>query len=251
MKINFDQLETRLQSLIEGGIARFFPPGIDQKNLGSYLISEMRANLQVQSDGNNLAPNLFLMSLHPAHALILAENQALLDELAGLLQKAAGEAGIQFPSPPQLRVIPDPEVTLGETRLTAQFHLEHLVDTSTLTPLPPKEREGMLNAFLIVNGAEIFPLKGEVINIGRNTENHLVINDLRVSRFHAQLRAIRGRYVIFDLDSTGGTYVNDKRINQYVLHPGDVIALAGVPIIYGQDVSPLSDETQDLPASFL
>ena len=251
MRINFDQLETRLQSLIEGGIARFFPVGINQKNLGSYLVSEMRANLQVQSDGTNLAPNLFLLSLHPAHALILAENQALLDELAGLLHKAAGEAGIQFPSPPQLRVIPDPEIALGETRILAQFHLQHLVDTSTLTPLPSKEREGLLTAFLIVNGSEIFPLNGEVINIGRNTENHLVVNDLRVSRFHAQLRTIRGRYVIFDLDSTGGTYVNDKRVTQYVLHPGDVISLAGVPIIYGQDASSLSDETQDLPAVLL
>jgi hypothetical protein len=251
MRINFDQLETRLQSLIEGGIARFFPVGIDQKNLGSDLISEMRANLKIQSDGHNLAPNLFLLSLHPAHALILAENQTLLDELAGLLQKAAEEAGIQFPLPPQLRVVTDPEVALGETRLMAQFHLEHLVDTSTLTPLPPKEHDGILNAFLIVNGSEIFPLKGEVVNIGRNTENHLVISDLRISRFHAQLRTIRSRYVIFDLDSTGGTYVNDKRINQYILHPGDVISLAGVPIIYGQDVSPFSDETQDMPASFL
>jgi hypothetical protein len=251
MRINFDQLETRLQSLIEGGIARFFPVGIDQKNLGANLVSEMRENLRVQADGINLAPNLFLLSLHPAHALILSENQALLDELAGMLQKAAGEAGIQFPAPPAVRVIPDPEVALGETRILAQFHLQHLVDTSTLTPAPHKVREVLLNAFLIVNGSEIFPLKGEVINIGRNIENQLVISDLRVSRFHAQLRPIRGRYVIFDLDSTGGTYVNEKRVTQYVLHPGDVISLAGVPIIYGQDISSLPDETQDLPVSFL
>jgi hypothetical protein len=251
MRINFDELENRLQLLIEGSIARFFPAGIDQKNLGSHLVSEMRANLQVQHDGIHLAPNLFILSLHPAHALILAENQVLLEELAEVLQRAAGEAGIQFPSSPQLRVIPDPELTLGETHILSQFHLEHLVDTSTLTPLPPKEREALLNAFLIVNGSEIFPLKGELVNIGRNSENHLVINDLRVSRFHAQLRTIRNRYLIFDLDSTGGTYVNEKRITQYVLHPGDVISLAGVPIIYGQDASPLSDETQDLPASFL
>jgi hypothetical protein len=250
MRINFDQLETRLQSLIEGGLARFLPTGIDQKNLGSLLVSEMRANLQIQSDGIHLAPNLFTLVLHPAHALILAENQVLLDEMGVLLTKAAGEAGIQFPSPPRLRVTPDPEIALGDTRILAQFHLEHLVDTSTLAPLPPKEQLGNLSAFLIVNGAEIFTLNGEVVNIGRNTENQLVISDLRVSRFHAQLRTIRGRYVIFDLDSTGGTFVNEKRVTQYVLHPGDVISLAGVPIIYGQDVSPFSGETQDLPSAF-
>jgi hypothetical protein len=65
MRINFDQLETRLQSLIEGGLARFLPTGIDQKNLGSLLVSEMRANLQIQADGIHLAPNLFTPGLTP------------------------------------------------------------------------------------------------------------------------------------------------------------------------------------------
>jgi hypothetical protein len=251
MKINFDQLETRLQSLIEGGIARFFPAGIDQKNLGSQLVDEMRANLQIQSDNTYLAPNLFFLTLHPAHALILAENQTFLDDLAELLTKIAEEAGIQFPSPPRLRVIPDSDISLGETRILAQFHLDHLVDTSTLTTEHVPEKPDNMNAFLIVNGSEIFPLSGKLVNIGRNSENHLVILDLRVSRFHAQLRTIRDRYVIFDLDSTGGTFVNEKRITQCILHPGDVISLAGVPLIYGQDFAPLSGETQDINSSFL
>jgi hypothetical protein len=251
MRINFDQLETRLQSLIEGRIARFFPEGIDQKNLSSQLVDEMRANLQIQSDGHYLAPNLFFLTMHPAHALILAEHQAFLDNLAALLTKIAEEAGIQFPSPPRLRVIPDSEISLGETRILAQFHLDHLVDTSTLTAEPTPEKPDLLNAFLIVNGSEIFPLSGKVVNIGRNVENHLVILDLRISRFHAQLRTIRDRYVSFDLDSTGGTFVNEKRITQCVLHPGDVISRAGLPLIYGQDFAPLSGETQDIDPSFL
>jgi pSer/pThr/pTyr-binding forkhead associated (FHA) protein len=74
-----------------------------------------------------------------------------------------------------------------------------------------------------------------VINIGRRPDNQLVVDDPRVSRVHSQLRAIKGRFVIFDLDSTGGTYVNSQRINQYTLYPGDVISLAGYPLVYGQD----------------
>jgi hypothetical protein len=251
MRINFVQLETRLQSLIEGRIARFFPAGIDQKNLSSQLVDEMRANMLVQSDGSYLAPNLFFLTLHPDHALILAENQAFLDELAETLTRIAEEAGIYFNSPPKLRAIPDAEVTLGETRILAQFHFDHLVDTSTLTAEPAPDKPDLLSAFLIVNGSEIFPLSGKVVNIGRNLENHLVILDLSVSRFHAQLRTIRNHYVIFDLDSTGGTFVNEKRVTQCILHPGDVISLAGVLLIYGQDFTPLSGETQDINSSFL
>jgi pSer/pThr/pTyr-binding forkhead associated (FHA) protein len=41
--------------------------------------------------------------------------------------------------------------------------------------------------------------------------------------------------MLYDLGSSGGTFVNGKKITKVSLHPGDVISLAGVPIVYGQD----------------
>ena len=70
-----------------------------------------------------------------------------------------------------------------------------------------------------------------------------MVDDPRVSRVHSQLRAVRGRYLLFDLDSTGGTFLNGERIRQALLSPGDVITLAGVPLVYGQDPA---SETQDI-----
>jgi len=78
-------------------------------------------------------------------------------------------------------------------------------------------------------------------------DNHLVIDDPRVSRLHAQLRIVRGQFVIFDLDSTGGTFVNGQRIHQYTLRAGDVISLAGVPLVFGQEI-PEPGDTQEVPA---
>jgi pSer/pThr/pTyr-binding forkhead associated (FHA) protein len=92
------------------------------------------------------------------------------------------------------------------------------------------------NAFLIIEGVRIQPLQEPVINIGRKLENHVVIDDPRISRYHSQLRAIRGHYVLFDLDSTGGTFVNGQRTTQTVLYPGDVISLAGLTLVFGQDI---------------
>ena len=48
----------------------------------------------------------------------------------------------------------------------------------------------------------------------------------------------RGPYVIFDLQSTGGTTVNGHRVVQQTLTPGDVIALAGVSLVYGKTLRP-------------
>jgi pSer/pThr/pTyr-binding forkhead associated (FHA) protein len=94
------------------------------------------------------------------------------------------------------------------------------------------------NAFLIIEGVKVFPLRTPVVNMGRRLDNTLVIDDPRVSRNHAQLRAIKGRYVIFDLNSTGGTFINGQRTSQSVLYPGDVVSLAGVALIFGQDNPP-------------
>ncbi len=94
------------------------------------------------------------------------------------------------------------------------------------------------DAFVIVDGIKVIPLTQPLVRIGRRLENNLVLDDPRVSRTHAELRAINGRYVLFDLNSTGGTYVNGLKITQSVVYPGDVISLAGVNLVYGQKNPP-------------
>ncbi|HEX2696817.1 MAG TPA: FHA domain-containing protein, partial [Anaerolineales bacterium] len=94
------------------------------------------------------------------------------------------------------------------------------------------------DAYLIEENDKVFLLNQPVVNIGRRLENNLVIDDPRISRYHAQMRVINGRFVIFDLNSTGGTYVNGKRVEQTVVYSGDVISLAGVQLIFKQSEPP-------------
>jgi len=143
------------------------------------------------------------------------------------------------------RVEDAPELAWGEMRVYAQDSQEDMPYTTDLEL--DLERPGEWrpqNAFLIVDGTQIVPLSEPVLNIGRRSDNHLVVDDPRVSRLHAQLRLVKGRYVIFDLDSRGGTWVNGVRIHQHTLYPGDVISLSGVPLVYGQDDSG-QGETQE------
>jgi pSer/pThr/pTyr-binding forkhead associated (FHA) protein len=94
------------------------------------------------------------------------------------------------------------------------------------------------DAYFLIEGVKVIQLTQAVINIGRRVENNLVLEDPRVSRNHAQLRAINGRYVLFDLNSTGGTFLNGTQTTQAVLHPGDVVSLGGVTLVYGQKNPP-------------
>lgn len=71
-----------------------------------------------------------------------------------------------------------------------------------------------------------FPLEVDIITIGREAGNTIVINDAEVSRKHSQLALQGGKYVLTDIGSTNGTFVNGQRITgSHVLVPGEVISL--------------------------
>ncbi len=110
-----------------------------------------------------------------------------------------------------------------------------LREWNTTNPRPEEE------AFLVVNGADLFPLNRPIISIGRRLDNALVINDPRVSRSHAEMRCFRGRFVVFDMGSSGGTYVNGKRIAHTIVYDGDIISLAGVQLVFRQSSMPRPD----------
>jgi hypothetical protein len=71
-----------------------------------------------------------------------------------------------------------------------------------------------------------FPLEGEQLIIGRDSSNSVTINDAEISRKHSRLSFQGGKYVLEDLGSTNGTFVNGQRLaGPVVLKPGDVVSL--------------------------
>ena len=89
------------------------------------------------------------------------------------------------------------------------------------------------------------PITEAVITIGRGLDNDIVLDDRRVSRQHAQLRRRFGQYVLYDLDSSGGTTVNGRPVREAPLQAGDVIALAGVRMrLESVDTADTTDETR-------
>jgi hypothetical protein len=238
MKARLARLEARLQTLIEGSAARFFPFNATPSELAPHMITALRSGSKTRSDGRRIAPNLFTLSVHPGQEDALQSDPVLLQSLARILVETGEEEGLTFLDPPVLRIVSDSKIPPQGIHVAARINLVQIDETTDLEVGPEANGTSIPdNAFLIVNGTEVFPLVQSVVNIGRRQDNQLVIDDPRVSRVHAQLRAIKGRFTIFDLDSTGGTFVNDQRVVQGTLYPGDVISLAGVPLVFGQDTS--------------
>jgi predicted component of type VI protein secretion system len=71
-----------------------------------------------------------------------------------------------------------------------------------------------------------YPLEKNEVFIGRDLTNDIVINDAEVSRRHARLVAQAGGYILEDLGSTNGTFVNGQRLmGPYILRAGETVTL--------------------------
>ena len=68
------------------------------------------------------------------------------------------------------------------------------------------------------------------VTIGRNPGNKVLIPAKSLSRYHAKIVYQNGRYFLYDLKSSNGTYVNNARINQQEIKPGDKIRFGDVAV---------------------
>ncbi len=66
---------------------------------------------------------------------------------------------------------------------------------------------------------------GQNLSIGRNPDNDIVIDNLGVSGHHARIESVASSFVIRDMDSTNGVFVNKQRIGTHALHHGDMVLI--------------------------
>jgi hypothetical protein len=250
---SIDEFESRLQSLLEVHLLKHLPGYKVEDGIAQQLTAAMHAHLK-EENGTTQAPNIYVIAGNPSTLARWHAKPRFLKELASALYTAGKEAGFQFSTKPAVTTSEDPALPARELRIDASFSSESVGETIGINS---ESKSGAVageipgNAFLIISGTQVVPLNQSVINIGRRLDNHVVIDDPRVSRAHAQLRIVKERFVLFDLNSSGGTFVNGERAVQSVLYPGDVISLAGVTLIFGQDLpsGPIPKEGETEPGS--
>ena len=246
MKNGFSRLEARVERLVEGTFARLFADRLHPREVALQLARAMEDNSAPSASGLPRAPQNYIVHLHPkdAEALLQAEPELaerLGDELIGL----ARQSGLVLANRPDVIILPDEAVSIHTATVEAAID-QALGSTMSSTPIGQQavKADAAHGAFLIVDGQRHISLSQPINTIGRRRDNDIVLDDARVSRAHAQIRQRYGRWVLFDLGSSGGTFVNGEPAVECVLRPGDVISLSGVTLIYGED-----EASPDAPAT--
>jgi ABC transport system ATP-binding/permease protein len=88
------------------------------------------------------------------------------------------------------------------------------------------------------------------IRIGRDPRNDVVLTDLQISRFHAEVRRVGDTFQVMDLGSRNGTYLNGRQVQKpMVVHAGDVVSVGRHELLF--DGHGLHDHVDTGPASLL
>jgi hypothetical protein len=232
-------LEASIHALLADTLGKIPTGRFPLSEMSRQLVVEIRAATKRFESGASYAPDQYTFSMHPLDvALVLEHAPSIQLELGERLQEALSANGLLLVRAPRVTMATDPTVDRGEVRTIAWRSSAPLTVAPSNKPVSGQrgEREAV-GAFLIVEGRRHLPLNKPLIRIGRRLDNDLVLADLHVSRFHAELHLREGRYVVVDTASTAGTFVNGERVREQALSAGDVITIAGTNLIYGEDPS--------------
>ena len=103
------------------------------------------------------------------------------------------------------------------------------------------EIRGSQNAhgLLVMRSGERFSLTLDRVEIGRNPECTVCLDDVTVSRRHAELRLGSDGYVMTDMGSLNGTYVNQERVEEMLLQNGDELQVGKYRMVFFDGASNL------------
>lgn len=118
----------------------------------------------------------------------------------------------------------------------AVLHADVRDDIDTSSAVAEAAALGRGSAMLVVkrgpNVGAKFVLNEPVMNAGRHPASDIFLDDITVSRRHAEFRCASGAFRVVDLGSLNGTYLNRNAVDNAVLTNGDVLQIGNFRLIF-------------------
>ncbi len=135
-------------------------------------------------------------------------------------------ASAKFCSSCGVQQVPD-SVTTETPAVSVEVRGIDLIDRSAFSP-----HEGL---FVVVQGSKTgarYALDADLVTLGRHPKSDIFLNDVTVSRRHAEVRRSGARYIVADVASLNGTYINGDRTEGQELLDGDEVQVGKFKFVF-------------------
>lgn len=230
-----DYIENSIKLLIEKSTL-YFPWAEKSVEIMSLLNASIQNILIDHPSSKENPPYQFSVKMNSSNARIWQNNPSWQKDLSNAYIAILKEYGIKQKFAPTFDLVVknslDDKEILFEEIVDSSIRDETNAIQSQNKSKPSPSQNAVSSPILLFGEDKEIKLTSSVITIGRRKSNDIVIDDMRISRTHAQIRHVPEGYMVFDAGSSGGTFINGTRIAQQLLRSGDVISLGGYKFIF-------------------
>ena len=254
------KFEGKMEDTVEGAADRMGAAPLSPVQIAKKAEKQMRREKMVGA-GKQYAPTLYTVLVNADDdRRLLGYYPTLAGETETYLSAKAAEQGLVMDGQPLVRFIVDDDLRHGKFDVIAEMVASPLVEQlrqeeyarygirpgggparaaapqagyGYQQPAPVDEYveddyyedDEPRQAYIYdITNDRAFTLPGQAETIGRESKNDIVIPDINVSRVHAEIRQDEsGAWILTDLGSTNGTFVNGRQIKSTALHDADRI----------------------------
>ena len=213
--MGLQQVERRLERLVEGVFSKAFRGGLQPVELARRLVREMEAGRTVSTRGT-VAPNYAVITLSEFDAERFESfADALVLELEDAMREHARDRQYRFIGPVKVELFQDPDFAKSDYTVVVEVR---------------QGPGGMPAAALVLGDGSRIPIGEDPVTIGRSPESVVKLTDSTVSRNHAQIVRDGDAWFLHDKGSSNGTKVNGTAIADHMLEDGDEIKVGAVTL---------------------
>lgn len=243
------RFEHFVEGIVEGSFARLMHSQLQPVEIAKRLARAMESE-QTIAAGKTFVPNGYRVALNAEDFRLFESSRASWEqELVEYLAGVARERGLALFGRPIVTLEASAGVSSGQVRVATRLvdrpapaaaglesgnlgHTQRMDTAAVRQAAAVVPKAGRLVLATGERAGTTFTIDRPMLLIGRAMDNDVVLEEPRVSRYHAEIRLRGNRFHLRDLKSTNGTRVNDEEVTERALSDGDRLSLAGVDLVF-------------------
>lgn len=212
------RIEQKLEKLVEGTFTRVFPSSVKPIELGKRVRRVLEDKKTIGVQGQIIIPNRYVISL----SLKDLENiesiqESIQREISSSIRDHANDENYHFQGTLTVEIFSNSSLKTGSIEVDGLFE---------------ENKGGFPPGSLIDENGERLIITEQKLSIGRDTKSTMQVVDVEVSRNHAEIRLLNTSFVLIDLQSTNGTFVNGQRVQEHTLQNFDQIKIGSTILLF-------------------